>query len=201
MKLQHLVCGSLFTLLTLLVTIQPASADIHQGRNVLGLSTEASGDGVFELVDCPTGDLQLHLMVYGYNHTQGIMAWDCAVVLPGGVILANTNIMGHGVNCSPYSDCFSVTTSEPLMPVDGMIHLATLNLVVTDATEPQDIYLAPAPIWGNVGGMEFSRATDQSLRQLFNWPSGCNDCPVFCLTDGIQAADNPSLDWIKSVFR
>ncbi len=200
MKLHAFVLKSLLTLLALMVVIQPAAGDTHPGRSVLGLSTEADDTGVFELANHPGGNLQLHLMIYGYEHAQGIQAWDCAVVLPEGAILERADLMGQGTNSRSQPGYFGVTTVEPLMPDNGMIHLATLNLVILDHVA-KDFYLVPAPIWGNVGGMEYSRATDESLRFNFTWPAGCDECPVFRLTNNIQAADAPTLDWIKTLFR
>lgn len=200
MKSRTWICIPLITLITLMVASQPVMADTHVGRNVLGLATEPNASGVFEIADHPPGALQLHLMVYGYDQASGIKAWDCAVVLPEGVTLQRTELMGQGVNSYPQTGYFGVTTEEPLMPENGLVHLATLNLVVADNL-PKDFYLAPAPIWGNIGGMEFSRATDESLRIQFTWPDGCNECPVFKLTNHPQAAEAPTLDWIKSLFR
>ena len=200
MKLHNLAGYSLLVLITLMVANQPAYSSIHTGRNVLGLATEANQYGVFELADQPTGNLQLHLMVYGYEHTIGIKAWDCAVVLPEGVTLESTELMGQGTNFWGQDGYYRVTVDEPLMPVNGMVHLATLNLITADYL-PKEFYLEPAPLWGDTGGMEYSRATDESLRFNFNWPELCSDCPVFRLTNNVQAAEDPSLDWIKSLFR
>ncbi len=200
MKLQNVVCGSLLVLLALMVVAQPVTAATHLGRNVIGLSSEADNTGVFELANQPAGSLQLHLMVYGYCHTLGISAWDCAVVMPEGAILESTELMGQGVNTRVQPGYFGVTTGEPLLPENGMVHLATLNLTITDQVA-KDFYLVPAPIWGNVGGMEYSRATDESLRFNFNWPQSCDQCPVFRLTNGIQAAGDRTLGGIKTLFR
>lgn len=200
MKSTNLITSSLFALLTLMITVQPAAADTHPGRYVLGLATEPTEDGAFLLADRPLGDLTLHLMVYGYEHSIGIRAWDFAVVLPDGVTLDRTEYMGRGVNSRPQPGYYKVTTREILEPENGLIHLATLHLTITD-TLPQDFFLAPAALWGSVGGMEYARATDESLSQLFNWPMGCNQCPVFSLINTPQAADDPSLDWVKSLFR
>lgn len=200
MKTQKTALNTLLTLLTLMVAIQPAIADTHLGRNVLGLSTEANNTGVFELANRPAGTLELHLMVYGYHHTLGISAWDCAVILPDGVVLERSDLLGQGFNSRTQPGYFGVTTLEPVMPENGIIHLATLRLRTLDHLA-KDFYLEPAPVWGNVGGMEYSRATDESLRFNFTWPMGCDECPVFRLTNSIQAAEEPTLDWIKTLFR
>jgi len=200
MKQRHLICNSLLTLLAIMVAIQPVMAETHAGRDVLGLSTHPSENGVFEINDFTPGNLDLHLLVFGYNHPQGIKAWDCAVVLPEGVTLERTDLMGQGTNSRPQPGYYCVTTDEPLMPDNGIIHLATLHLTIADHN-PKDFYLAPAPLWGNVGGMEFARATDESLRFQFNWPGGCSGCPVFRSVNNPQGADNPTWCWIKTLFK
>ena len=200
MKQHRTICYSLLTLLAIMVTIQPVQAEIHQGRNVLGLSTQNDENGSFELAEYPPGTLELHLLVFGFEYPQGINGWDCVVVLPEGVTLLRTDLMGQGTNARPQPGYYGVTTAEPLMPENGIIHLATLHLLIADQL-PKDFYLAPAPLWGNIGGMEFGLATDESLRRHFTWPMGCSDCPVFRTTNITQSADNPTWDWVKTLYQ
>lgn len=198
--MRKLTWATLLTLLTVVTLSQPVLADTHTGRNVLGLASEANETGVFLLSDHPTGDLQLHLMVYGYTHQQGIVGWDCAVHLPDDIVISETILMGQGVNRHPQPGNFKVYTVEPLMPVNGLIHLATLNLRTLNPL-PKQIFLGPDPLWGNNGMMGFARQTYETIRTPFNWPESCKECPVFELVNGIQPTESLAWGGIKSLYR
>ncbi len=139
-------------------------------------------------------------MVYGYSHPQGIVGWDCAVHLPDDIVIIETHLMGRGVNRHPQAGNYRVFTQEPLMPDNGLVHLATLDLMTLNPL-PKQIYLGPDPLWGNNGMMGYSRQTYESIRTPFNWPEGCKECPVFELVNNTQPTD--SMDWarVKSLYR
>ncbi len=165
-------------LITLLIAFQPATADIHLGKDVLGLSTETNSTGFFEVTDFPVGVISLHLLVFGYDHSEGIVAWDCAVIIPQGVLLANTELMGRGTNALPQPGNFLVTTQEPLIAVNGIVHLATLDFLTFD-DESKQFFLSGDPLWVGNQRMGFSSETSEAMRLPFNWPNRCEDCPVF----------------------
>ncbi len=200
MKLQLNIPATMVALLLVTVACQSAFADIHAGHDVLGLSTEADETGVFELADYPAGPLSLYLMVYGYDHPQGIVAWDCAIILPPGILLTDTNFMGRGINAHPQPYNFQVTTLEPLMAVNGMVHLATLDLLVID-DDPQQFFLSADPLWVDHEYMGFAWETSPSMRQPFNWPNRCEDCPVFQIINIPQATDGQDWDQVKALYR
>ncbi len=200
MKFQKKSDIFLLTLLASMAFFQPVLAEIHNGRQVVGLSTEADANGLFEIADHPPGQLQLHLMVYGYTHPQGIVAWDCAVILPPGVELSAVTLMGNGTNSQTHHTSFTVITETPLMPSNGMVHLATLDLITLNG-DPKDFHLAADPLWANQQHMGFSLQTSESLRMPFHWPNRCEQCPVFRITNIPQAAGTTSMDQLKAFYR
>jgi hypothetical protein len=192
--------AGLVLVLTTLATFLPALADIQPGQNVLGISTDPNESGVFELADYPVGPLQVHLMVYGYRHAQGIVAWRCAVDLPEGLTFAGVTLAGDGVNSRHRPWSFDVITRQPLLPVDGMIHLATLDLVNTNLQDKQ-VFIVPEYPWGNEGFMGFAKQTDERIGTRLHWPRNCESCPVFELTSAPQAAGDMAWDQVKSLYR
>ncbi|PID79504.1 hypothetical protein CSB20_10010 [bacterium DOLZORAL124_64_63] len=187
------------TILTLLVGYWPAWSAVHTGSLILGLTTQPDTTGHFELVNYPPGPLRLYLMVYGYDHPQGIVAWDCALHLPRGVALERVELAGRGVNHSPHYGDFRVTTRTPLMPQNGMVLLATVDLrVLTD--EDMGIDVGPDPMWGDCGFMGFARQTYETMREPMYHPRHCLACPVFMLTH-TQADERVGWDHIKALYR
>jgi hypothetical protein len=190
---------SLITMLTLLVSSWPALGAIHPGSKVIGVSTWPDESGEFELVNQPPGPLRLYLMVYGYDEAQGIVAWDCALILPPGVTIDHVELAGGGVNQYIQAGNFRVETTEPLMAVDGMVLLATVDLNVR-TEEELGIDVGPDPLWGNTSFMGFARQTQEGMRERLNHPRDCPGCPVFTLTH-IQADEAISWPHIKAFYR
>ncbi len=190
----------LLFLLSSLVGFQPAFAEIHEGHNVIGLATEPNQTGAFELADPGPGSLQLHLMVYGYDHPQGIIAWDCAVILPPSLELVSTTFSGGGSDELPVRYSYRVTTELPLMPVDGIIHLATLNLINLNFGA-KDIMVSGDPLWVNQEQFGFARETFETIRLPFNWPDRCQECPVFAVTTFAAGENLSSWGQLKAIYR
>lgn len=172
---------------------------IHEGANIIGLSTQPNSTGEFQINNDTEEDLRLYLMVYGYSHPQGIVAWDCALELPDGLRLESVVLAGGGVNRHRQLGNFKVSTDTPLMPVDGLIHLATLDLKVLDAGE-MAIYIGPDPQWGHDGMMGFARETYETIRQPLHWPHRCPGCPVFEFTYS-QPAQVSLWGMVKALYR
>jgi len=189
----------LITILTILASSWSAGAAVHPGSRVLGLTTRPDADGDFELVNQAPGPLRLYLMVYGYDHPEGIVAWDCALHLPRGVALDHVQLAAGGVNHHPQAGNFRVVTGTPLLPTDGMVLLATIDLeVLTD--EEMGIDVGPDPLWGDDGFMGFARQPHETLREPMHHPRPCPGCPVFMLTH-IQADEDISWEHIKALYR
>ena len=200
MKLEMILNIGFMTLLALLITFQPAVAEIHLGRDVLGLSTEADDSGLFELEDLPAGPLKLELLVYGYDHAQGISAWNCAVVVPPNVLVMRTTLMGGGTNSRSQAGNFMVTTLDPLLPVNGIIHLATMDLQTLDS-DSKDFFIIGDPMSADPESMGYAQETSSSMRLPFNWPESCDDCPVFRIINVAQPTFHPQWDQVKALYR
>lgn len=193
-------CGSLLTLLALVALFRPAVADTYLGHDVIGLATAGDESGVFEVADYPQGHLQLHLMVYGYDRSEGIVAWSCALQLPENVELTRATLAGRGRNALREPGQFLVTTEEPLPAVNGLVHLATLDLMTLD-TNPGQFYIQTQAPGGSSLGPGFATRISSSLNRPFAWPQDCPACPVFRLVNNTQATDTPTWDGLKALFR
>lgn len=186
-------------ILAILTSLAPVRAAVHEGSLILGLTTAPDDTGFFQVVDQPLGPMRVYLVVYGYDHPQGIVSWDCALLLPPGLQLLTTRFAGGGWNAHPQPENFRVTTQTPLQAVDGMILLATLDLLVLDGRDLA-IGLGPDPAWGNDGMMGFARETMETIREPLNWPRSCPGCPVFELTHS-QADAYTSWESLKALYR
>lgn len=191
---------TILLLATLALTTAAALADVHEGTDVLGLATAPDATGEFALLNQETGPFQLHLMVYGFAHEQGIVAWDCAVVVPDGVALTGETPNGKAIDLEPTAASFRIQLSEPLLPGDGLIHLATLDFWNLDSRD-KAFLLAPDPLWGDDGTMGFALQTQDTLRQLFSWPDKCPECPVLVVSAEAQPVAGATWDEVKSLFR
>lgn len=181
----------------------PVHAAIHEGSDILGLATSPDGNGEFSLIDPATGPFDLHLLVYGFEHSQLIVGWECQVLLPAGVEISGVTLNGKadpaGVDLGTGN-----LRAFPLIPLpvnDGIVHLATLHLNLTELLDNQDFRLAPyvEPTPNPV--MSFSLETSGSNHFAFEWPGSCASCPVFRIDATPEATIELSWDHLKSLYR
>ncbi len=183
--------------------ITPVSASVHEGINILGLSTTTDDSGEFNLLDPPLGTFDLHLVVYGFDYDQGIVGWECQVILPEGVqatgitLEGKTDPAGADVpNCN-----IRVFPKIPIMPIGGVAHLATLHLMLIDHLSDIEFFLAPFSSDTPYDSMGFYLQTSGPEMIPFNWPGDCSDCSVFGLNKTPDAVEESSWDQLKSLFR
>lgn len=192
-----------FATLLLILVAGSALAETHPGSNVLGLSTSADGDGAFRLVDPEPGAFDLHLLVYGYEHAQGIAGWECAVELPSPVEVTGVTLVGKPDPVAPDPADFSlrVFPLQPLLPTDGIVHLATLHLNLIEFEDRLQIHLRPHSQPRLADAMSFALESSSANDQLFAWPGDCADCPVFELVPSAQPVVSATWDDVKSLYR
>ena len=182
----------------------PVQAAVHAGSDILGLATAPDETGEFSLLDLATDtSFDVHLLVYGFDHPQGIVGWECQIVLPAGVLLTGVSLNGKadpaGVDLETGN--IRVFPHISLQAVDGIVHLATLHLVLTDNLEDQDFYLAPYSGPSSASTMSFSLETSESNLFPFNWPGDCQGCSVFNIITSPEPTVSASWDLVKSLYR
>ena len=198
-----LILGMVFLSVSPLGWFVPAQAAIHEGSDILGLATAPDETGEFSLLDQPLGDFDLCLVVYGFDHSQGIVGWECQIVLP-------TGVLAHGVTLNGKADPSGVDLATcnlqvfpriPLLTVNGVVHLATLHLEILDGTEDKEFLLAPYSAPTTSATMNFSLETSVSNLVPFGWPGDCQDCSVFEIITTPEPTVGATWDLVKSLYR
>lgn len=189
--------------LIVMVCAGAALATVHAGADVLGLATSADADGEFLIVDPEVGPFDLHLLAYGYDHSQGVAGWECALEMTAGLELVSVTPEGKAdpVTLDPTDLSLRVFPLQPLMPSDGIVHLATLHLNLVSFEGREEIYLRPHSAPQTGGAMSFALESSASLDQAFAWPGDCADCPAFELLAAAQPVVAASWDRVKSLYR
>ncbi|MBU8871124.1 MAG: hypothetical protein KOO60_09720 [Gemmatimonadales bacterium] len=180
-----------------------SNAAVHEGSDILGLATTTDETGEFFLQDSPLGPFDLHLLVYGFDHSQGIAGWECQVILPAGVQATGITLVGKAdpagvdlANCN-----IQVYPTLPIHPVNGIAHLATLHLELVDNAEDLEIFLAPYSSQASKDSMNFSLETSHSNMFEFSWPDDCPECSVFDLIHISQPVVKSTWDLVKSLYQ
>ena len=178
-----------------------AEAVVHDGNDILGLATTADETGQFSLVDPPLGEFDLHLLVYGFDHPQGIVGWECQILLPDGVLATGVSLEGKadptGIDLETLA--LRAFPHQALEPVGGIVHLATLHLMLTDDSRNQEFLLAPYP--DDEAKMAFSLETSGANVTALRWPDDCPDCPVFTIIASSQPTVRSTWGSVKSLYR
>ncbi len=181
----------------------PLHAAVHDGIDILGLATIPDETGEFTLVEPALGAFDLYLLAYGFDHSQGIVGWECQIVLPNGIQSAGVTLNGKadpsGVDESNLN--IQVFPRIPLQANNGIVHLATLHLVLMDLNENKEIFLAPFVAPSASSTMNFSLETSGTNVFEFNWPGDCPDCPVFEIFNSPQPTVEATWDLVKSLYR
>ena len=193
-----LFCG--FCLLTAPWAISPTSAAVHDGQDVLGLATRPDHTGEFELADQDVGIIELHLVVYGWNHGAGLTGWACRLDLPPNLTIVGLRPVGAPLWIVQESPELRWLFRQPLYPVDGLLHLGSIRLVSTSAV-PRSIGLSSHPGVAVEGLGGFRLETDKQICRSFNWPGNCPECPVFEFSYAPQPVSDVSWSGIKSLYR
>ena len=181
----------------------PVLADVHDGSDVLGLATTPDENGEFFHVDLPAEPFDLSLLVYGFDHSQGIAGWECQVLIPDGVQVTGVTLNGKadpaGVDLATCN--MRVFPRIPLLAVNGIVHLATLHLNHLDVSTDKSFLLAPYSQPGPGSIMGFSLETSESNLLPFNWPGDCPDCPVFEIITTPEPTVATTWGMLKSLYR
>lgn len=196
--LQFLIPGALAILLT-----GSAWAAVYEGTDVLGLATVADETGEFDLKPLALGPFDLPLLVYGYEHAQGIVGWECRVVVPDGVQLAGVSLNGKAdaTEIDLTGGNLRAFPVIPLEPVGGIVHLATLHLVLIDPSGDREFFLAAREPAASTSGLSFALETGEANVMDFHWPGDCPDCPVFRIIASPEPTVQATWDGIKSLYR
>lgn len=181
----------------------PASAAVPAGTDVLGLATAADATGEFRLIDPVPGGFDLHLLVYGYEHAQGIVGWECALQLPAEVELVSVSAEGKPdpIVPNPGDPSLRVFPLQPLMPIDGIVRLATLHLNLVSFESTLEIGLLPHSSPQLAGAMSFALESSAANDQVLAWPGDCPVCPVFDLVPSSQPTAEFTWEEVKSLYR
>ena len=189
-----------FYLLTAILAVPPAIAAVHEGQDVLGLATRPDQSGEFQLVDQEAGIVELHLVVYGWNHGAGLTGWACRLDLPPDMTIVGLRPVGAPLWIVQESPELRWMLRQPLYPVDGLLHLGAVRLVST-STSPRTIGLSRYPGVDVAGLGGFRLETDKEIRHGFNWPDNCPECPVFAFSYVPQPVTDMNWSGIKALYR
>ena len=178
-------------------------AVIHEGTDILGLATAPDDTGEFSKTDLPLGTFDLHLLVYGFDHSQGISGWECQIIFPAGVEATGVTLNGKADQVGVDLDTgnLRVFPRIALQPVNGIVHLATLHLTLVDNSVNQEFLLAAnsSPETGSTMG--FSLETSGSNDNAFSWPGDCENCSVFEIIPSPEPTVNATWSGVKSLYR
>jgi hypothetical protein len=176
---------------------------VADGSDILGLATTSDANGEFALYDPELGAFDLQLVVYGFDHAQGIAGWECQVVLPAGVQATGITLNGKadpaGVDLTTGN--MRVFPLIPVVPLNGIVHLATLHLTLTEFEDDQDFLLAPYLPAAPSSTMGYSLETSGANVFDFHWPGECSDCPVFQIIASPKPTVKTSWSVVKSLYR
>jgi len=117
------------------ISINRADGCVRPNRLALSTSTEMVDDRFISVSASVGLTVDVHLLLLNPT-ASGVSAWKCAVDFwpSSGLIFAGSSLQGGGMNFATPPE-FLVGVPSPLAPVDGVVHLATLQYVVTNSLD------------------------------------------------------------------
>lgn len=172
------------------------------GVDIIGIYTAPDGTGR-DNVDVD-GMVDVYLVASGIETELGLCGWECIVGVPGTVFLGGASLVGQAVNVVEPPE-FVVGLAEPLFPVNGIVHLATLTFIVPDVVACLWIpcSMLPAP-WSPPGVPGYAICGSAEPHALTPSSGACGEC-IFGFNTGplgiVTASAPASWGSVKRLYR
>jgi hypothetical protein len=176
------------------------------GNYLLGIYT-ATGSTGWAHLGTPTtpvgGQITLYLIASGMD-SDGVQGWEAHVSWPDDQPWFWLPAEFEGLNLSQEEGDFIVGSGGVLPTgMDGQILLATIKFIISGGAG--ELYLHPASNPSHEGEMVYVPGRDFTLILPFNWSSGSESEPVFCINMGAcdppVPAERSSWGQIKGLYR